>query len=383
MINYLQKIMRTLLSSTNRSYQVKRTHILTFILVVIVTSLCLSLFELGSYFYVKHSLKFSRNDPDIIEGLWTAIERMNHVRPIDYHNKYSSIDNLIFIENLATNSSLERPKLLIQGDSWVEQFRLYTESEILTERLRTLEEKWDVMYAGTSSYSPSVMTAQLDFLREVYDASPSAVVTIVDQSDFGDELCRYRDVRRKDGRTGMITVRAFDVAEGTNQLTFSQIKTLRYLRILSSNDWNSLKLIKKFYYHALGWIVKEKNCGWGKISQPLIEGLTAADKKYMIDVFVDYLRTAFRFESIKKIIFVTHPHLNHLNGTYKLEMGRFIDDNLNQIVKLSGVKFKVEHLSIDPPRDKYVYKANDPASHLTLEAHSSYFLTEIKSALEK
>ena len=283
--------------STNRSHQVKRTHILTVTLVVIVTLLCLSLFELGSYFYVKHHLKFFQNDPDIIEDLWTAVERMNHVMPIDYYNKkYSSIDSLIFIENLATNSSFERPKLLIQGDSWGGQFRNYSDSEILTERLRTLEEKWDVMYAGTSSYSPSVMTAQLDFLREVYDASPSVVITIVDQTDFGDEFCRYRDVRRKDGRTGEITVRAFDVVEGTHQLTYSQITNLRYSRILSSNDWNSLKLIKKIYYHALGWITQEKNCSYDKIVQPLLEGLTADEKKYMIDVFVDYLRSASRFE---------------------------------------------------------------------------------------
>ena len=79
---------------------------------------------------------------------------------------------------------------------------------------------------------------------------------------------------------------------------------------------------------------------------------------------------------------MTHPHLGHLNGKYKLEMGRFIDDNLNKLVNLSGVKFKVEHLSIDPPRDKYVWRHND-TTHITLESHSSYYLTAIKSALEK
>lgn len=341
--------------------------------------------ELGSYLIINKYKKKYQIDPKILGDLLAAVDRMNHVRHFDSNVDYGSIDQLIFSENIATKSAAKNQNLLIQGDSWAEQFINYTKSDLLTRRLKSLEDKWKVTYAGTSSYSPSLMTAQLDFFREKYDLAPNYIVAIVDQTDFGDELCRYRNVRQKNKDTGVVKIRAFDPAEGTYQGVYSVKQHIRYSVILSSSQLSSLKLFKLAYYKALLHLAEPKDCGWEEISRPLINSLTADDQKYIIEVFADYLKAASKFESMEKIIFVTHPHRNHLNGIYNLEMGKFIEGNLAQIVKMSGVEIDVKHLAIHPPKSRSgeVYKKNDLASHLTDEAHSTYYLSAIKSEIEK
>ena len=49
--------------------------------------------------------------------------------------------------------------------------------------------------AGTSSYSPSLMSAQLNAIRSQFGELPETIVAIIDQTDLGDELCRYKDLR--------------------------------------------------------------------------------------------------------------------------------------------------------------------------------------------
>ena len=51
------------------------------------------------------------------------------------------------------------------------------------------------LLAGTSSYSPSLMSAQLNTIRSHFKELPETIIAIIDQTDLGDELCRYRNLR--------------------------------------------------------------------------------------------------------------------------------------------------------------------------------------------
>ena len=39
------------------------------------------------------------------------------------------------------------------------------------------------------------MSAQLNLIRSQFGESPEAIIAIIDQTDLGDELCRYKNLR--------------------------------------------------------------------------------------------------------------------------------------------------------------------------------------------
>ena len=49
--------------------------------------------------------------------------------------------------------------------------------------------------AGVTSYSPTLMRLQMDFLEKDFGIKPNIVVAYIDQTDLGDENCRYKDSR--------------------------------------------------------------------------------------------------------------------------------------------------------------------------------------------
>ena len=49
--------------------------------------------------------------------------------------------------------------------------------------------------AGVTSFSPSLMQLQYEILEKDFNIKPNIVVAYFDQTDFGDELCRYKDKR--------------------------------------------------------------------------------------------------------------------------------------------------------------------------------------------
>lgn len=221
--------------------------------------------------------------------------------------------------------------------------------------------------------------------ENVKDFSPKIIVAIVDQTDFGDELCRYLNVRSVN-LDGSVTVLAFDGVDTENSSVYTVKHKLRYSIILNSSTLNTIKLFKLAYFRVLNRLAPVKDCGWNKISNYLLNGLNSEEENYMIDMFVDYIKSLNRIENLERVILVTHPHYLHLDNTYKLEMGNFLFKNLKEIVRRSNPFFKVELLHIQPSKKDIllnnVYIEGDRASHLTDKAHSSYYLTAIRKQID-
>jgi len=361
----------------------KKTKVAAFVFSLI---LMVTLIEFGSFFIIS---KFKKNfsiSTNIAQDLLNAIEKMNHVKFFESGIHYSSVDELIYDRNLTPIKSKNlKGQLLLQGDSWAEQF-LYSNSLEFRKKLEILEVDWDVIYAGTSSYSPSLMAAQVEWLDEnVKDFSPKIIIQIVDQTDFGDELCRYLNVRSVN-LDGSVTVLAFDGVDTENQTVYSIKDKLRYSIILNSSTLNTIKLFKLAYFRVLNRLAPVKDCGWNEISNYLLNGLNSEEENYMIDMFVDYIKSLHKIENLERVIIVTHPHYLHLDNTYKLEMGNFLFKNLKEIVRRSNPFFKVELLHIQPSKKDIllnnVYIEGDPASHLTDKAHSSYYLKAIRKQID-
>lgn len=354
--------------------------------IFIVIIITVTLIEFGSFYIISKYKKDFTISPNIVHDLNDAMDKMNHVRHFNVGIKYKAIDELIYSRNITSRNNINpENQVLIQGDSWAYQF-LYLKNIDYRKKLYSLESGRDIIYAGISSYSPSLMAAQVEWLNEnVKGFSPKIIVAIVDQTDFGDELCRYKDLRYVD-KDGSVTVKAFDYIETQNQSTYSVKDKVRYSIILNSKGLNSIKLFKLAYYRTMGKISPIKNCGWSEIAKYLYSGLNFQEENYMIEVFIDYLKSLQKIKNLETVIFVTHPHYLHLKNEYILEMGSFLSNNIKEIENRSKISFKVKLLQIEKFKNfsekNNIFIVDDDASHITNENHSGYYLNAIEEQIE-
>ena len=127
-------------------------------------------------------------------------KKVNHLR-IDH----THIDALYTSEQLfiKLNNSTSDKTILFQGDSWFQQiYRLQKVKVYLANTQKNIK----IINAGISSYSPSLMNVQFNILENDFDIKPDVVIVYVDQTDIGDEFCRYRNLRVLDETGNLIKV---------------------------------------------------------------------------------------------------------------------------------------------------------------------------------
>lgn len=257
--------------------------------------------------------------------------------------------------------------ILIQGDSWAEQF---IHSSFSKNRLNSFSQNHDASFtlSGISSYAPSLMTAQLHLLRNRFNLKSDYIVAMVDQTDIGDELCRYKDQRIR-GEFGL-EVRPFDSSKYSE--VYSTNDLLQDVNIYYGDHANSTKLFLLAENEVKRRLRKKttRECTWEKITEPLHVGVSSEQRIYLLSVIEEYISVAFRDKNVKKLIFVTFPHKNHTTGIYKFDVNNLVQ----QAIFVSKYKNKIINFrpSINQtPQDggDQVFQENDPASHLTDKAH--------------
>ena len=55
--------------------------------------------------------------------------------------------------------------------------------------LQSKKKKIGLINSGTTSYSPSLMQIQFDILEKDFNIKPNIIISYIDQTDIGDELC--------------------------------------------------------------------------------------------------------------------------------------------------------------------------------------------------
>ena len=131
---------------------------------------------------------------------------------LNFHKKYSknihhireeSNLNLLFkkpkVEDLlfTTINDLDGKEIIVlfQGDSWMEQITFSGDNNFISVKLvQKFKSKKEIGFinAGTASYSPSIMNLQLDVLEKEFEIFPNIIIAYIDQTDIGDENCRYK-----------------------------------------------------------------------------------------------------------------------------------------------------------------------------------------------
>ena len=269
-------------------------------------------------------------------------------------------------------------KVIIQGDSWAEQFRSSASKKFLSS-----QKDFSFVLAGTGSYSPSIMTSQLHLLRNDFNFNPEFLIAIIDQTDIGDELCRYRFLRKNiDGRI---------IVEPEPRNSFepnASFHVINNFKMLFSDHYS----IFKAAYYLRNKIIYRNNlkhykvkCGRNQILKPLEHGLENDEKRYFIKILNDYFNEAFASYDLKELIIVTHPHKGHLLNNYIIDIESLITQAKNESIHQNDIKvlsFSKFLKNNDKININNIFIENDAYSHLKEEYFLMKFLPEVIGQLQ-
>ena len=124
-------------------------------------------------------------------------KKLHHIRAeLDLNKlfKRPKVEDLLF--TTITNPEEKEVIVLFQGDSWMEQLTSPVDDNFISlELVQKFKSNKKIAFinGGTASYSPSIMNLQLDVLEHDFKIFPNIIIAYIDQTDIGDENCRYKN----------------------------------------------------------------------------------------------------------------------------------------------------------------------------------------------
>ena len=258
----------------------------------------------------------------------------------------------------------QKINILIQGDSWIEFLRIKKNKDYLIKQIN--KKKFGLINSGTASYSPSTMTAQQHILKKDLNINPDILIVYIDQTDIGDELCRYKDnIYNNDGNL-------FIKYKKKKYDYFNDYFFLERQKIIRSENLNIIKFIKLIKYTYEYNISKRKlnNCPIEKILEPL-EKIEKENIEYFIKT-IDKLVDVSKKNEIKKVIIITHPHKNHFIDKYSTN----VKDLINLYLKNKNEDNYVKHYylkNLNNYKYRSIFRENDVASHLNAKGYEKFY----------
>ncbi len=353
------------------------TFILNFLLII-------CLFILIDSLYLNNFIEKKSKEQKLINNISPYIANMHHVREFT-HLKNDNIKSLLFSINKEENFDSE---ILFQGDSWAEANVLSAETyKYLIDISK--KKKISIINGGVSSYSPSIMSSQLKYLKNNFNINPNIIIAIIDHTDFADEICRYKD------RISIVDNRIIKVS-GEEEKSGEIYTYRKYPEFLNSIDKYNNNFIKFFYLvkENIAYKVKanKKRCTTKTILTSLKKNNQdfLSNKLYFSKIINLYIDEVFIENKNMKLFIVIHPweiHLNSNNNEYF-----YFDNLLTEIISkrteaqnIHLIDFKKYYPNIyldNSLKIKDIFVKNDPTSHLTPKAHQ-YFIKEIIEQIEK
>ena len=258
--------------------------------------------------------------------------------------------------------------------------------------------------AGVTSFSPSLMQLQYEILEKDFNIKPNIVVAYFDQTDFGDELCRYKDKRVYDKNNTLVAVKK----ENYSRATYDYTKIFYISEIALLDDSSLIRTFKftNFFikYGFLRFIDKSKSIsknGWKNVDDSkcrvnkILKYLSNSNDNevsFFEDRIKDYINLLINKEYIEKIILVTFPHKEHLYNGYDIlnnKKNHYSINVSNIIEKIVKNEKKIYHLNFSKLIfERKIYLDNnafilyDLASHLKEKYHATIFTQEIINLLK-
>ena len=330
-------------------------------------------------------------------------KKIHHLRAESVLNKLfkkAQVEDLLFstINEISDKNII----VLFQGDSWMEQLAKgkYFPADLILQFGN--KKKVSFVNAGTSSYSPSLMNLQLDVLQEDFHIFPDIVIAYIDQTDIGDENCRYKNNKiYKNGILDSIQPETYLMYK--NLYDYSQIYGLS--RIILNNHPKIVKTFQlinfkfkyglqkngiRFYrkYISSSKIHKEKikKCYWEEISKYLIKP-TKKDIEYFANSIREYLKKIDQKKHIKKLILVTFPHKEHFHvksgkiNSYTLNVSDVVDSIIKNKKNIKHINFSKILLNDENFNYENIYIKDE--IHLNPTFHKNLFMRKILDELTR
>jgi len=226
------------------------------------------------------------------------------------------------------------------------------------------------------------MASQLFILKKEFNINPTILISIIDQTNIGDELYRYRSLDKKSFAPSLtrLHLKFFKkVINNFDKINLSFFKLIQYTylyfnlhkEIYKLDNFNTLKIISKK--------TRAKILGTPMVLSPLRFGINEFEKNIIKKRINNYINIALINNDLKKIYFVTHPHLNHLHfsgNKYKLNVSSIIDEIILSSPH-SGVLEHINFSKLDKSIDPSIFLNDDDFSHLTLDAYRDYYYPSI------
>jgi len=377
-----------------------------FLTVVVSTSvtfiICYFIFFLKIYYKDLHQHPYRFTSTNTLNFNKKYYKKFHHLR--DVNGRWEEVNNPEnYLFTIINNFSPNKKNILLQGDSWMEQMieNNYKKSHKLIYNF-VKKKDFGLINAGVTSFSPSLMQLQYQVLEKDFKIKPNIVIAYIDQTDIGDELCRYKDKRVYNENNKLISIKK----ESFSRSTYDYTKIFYISEIILSNE-SSLKknykltnfYIKYEFYRLINKIKSIKNNGWKnrdltkckfrEIRKYLIKS-NSDEITYFENRVKDYINLLLNKSYIEKIILVTFPHHDHVFGYstldnkkkyYEINVSNIIDSIINNNNKIYHLNFSklILDKKIDFKKDFYF---GDSASHLKESFHSNIFTKNIIDLLK-
>ena len=384
---------------------IKKNFITVLISTFLSILLCYFLFFLKIHFEHLHKHPFRFKSIDTLKFNKNYYNKLHHLR--DVNGRWEIKDKPeIYLFSIINKFSINTTNILLQGDSWMEQLNdaRYKKSYNL---INNFAKKNDLglINAGVTSFSPSLMQLQYEILEKDFNIKPNIVVAYFDQTDVGDELCRYKDKRVYDKNNTLVAVKK----ENYSRATYDYTKIFYISEIALLDDSSLIRTFKftNFFikYGFLRFIDKSKSIsknGWKNVDDSkcrvnkILKYLSNShdnEISFFEDRIKDYINLLLNKEYIEKIILVTFPHKEHLYNGYDIlnnKKNHYSINVSNIIEKIVKNEKKIYHLNFSKLIfERKIYLDNnafllyDLASHLKEKYHATIFTQEIINLLER
>jgi len=246
-------------------------------------------------------------------------KKLHHIREettLDLLFKKPEVKDLLF----TTINNIEDKEIVVlfQGDSWMEQLTSPVDDNFISVKLvQQFKSQKEVGFinAGTGSYSPSLMSLQLDVLEEEFKIFPNVIISYIDQTDIGDENCRYKNNKTyKNGILESVQPEAqlmykdiFNYSEiyGLSKIYLKNsskfIKTFQLINFKFQYNLKktSIRFYRKYISNFKSDKDKLKKCYSNEIQKYLINP-SDSDIKYFKDTIEEYVNKIEKKNILKK-----------------------------------------------------------------------------------
>ena len=255
---------------------------------------------------------------------------------------------------------------------------------------------------GIASYSPSLMSVQLDVLEQDFKIFPNIIIAYINQEDIGDEICRYK--KNKIYKNGILnSVKQETDFMGPGWFNYSKIyglsriylnenlKITKTFQLINFKFMYTLKKSsKRIYKKYISFHNKDEpkieKCYWENVKKYFINP-SKSDLNYFASTIEEYLKKMAEKKHIQKVFLVTFPMKNHFyknsnqKTAYEFNASDVVDSIVENKKNITHINFS--KILLNDINFKYEDIWLEDNIHLKYDLFAKIFLQKILDELSK